>query len=56
MTMDLARTAECSGCKKQISAGSAFFCPECGETLCGECAQKNGGVCRRFFTPLDRFC
>ena len=46
------RTTACQGCKKEIETGKAFFCPDCGEI---DCAKKNRGMCRRCFSPLERF-
>ena len=49
------RTTACQGCKKEIETGKAFFCPDCGEIVCPDCAKKNRGMCRRCFSPLERY-
>ncbi len=46
----------CRGCGKPLDRSRTHYCPSCGESVCPECARRNGGVCRRCFTPLERFC
>lgn len=43
------RTTACQGCRKEIETGKAFFCPDCGEIVCPDCAKKNRGTCPTVF-------
>lgn len=55
MSIDYSPAAACRGCKKSVDAKNAYFCPTCGDCICADCAKKNNGVCRRCFSPLERF-
>lgn len=48
--------AICRNCGKPIDPRTARCCPSCGECLCESCARAQAGICRRCFSPLDRFC
>ncbi len=56
MNEAIAGTGFCRGCGKPLDKRTGYCCPTCGERVCGECARAQRGICRRCFSPLDRFC
>ena len=44
----------CPSCNGKMQILKSYYCPDCGDRVCEACAKKNGGLCRRCYSPLCR--
>ncbi len=44
---------ECKDCGKSISQGELLECPNCGATVCSECAEKSFRICPYCYSDLE---
>lgn len=43
----------CSECKKPLDEKLSLVCPNCGATVCSDCAKKNKKICSYCYSDLD---
>ena len=44
---------ECKNCRKEISKGDLLGCPNCGATICGDCASTTLRICPYCYSDLE---
>lgn len=46
---------ECKNCRKTIKQGNIMSCPNCGATICANCAKETKSICPYCYSDLDYF-
>ncbi|MBQ8426647.1 MAG: hypothetical protein IJX16_02670 [Clostridia bacterium] len=44
---------QCKSCLSEISMGNVLGCPNCGATVCSNCAEKSFRICPYCYSDLE---
>ncbi|MBR5388838.1 MAG: hypothetical protein IK147_05210 [Clostridia bacterium] len=44
---------ECKNCRKTLEDGNILACPNCGATICTDCARETRKICPYCYSDLD---